>query len=70
MVRVADPNVEDVLPQLIYTAYDGSGFVRCCREALSDAPADSARRRTFAQQSSWAGRAGQVSGILEATGLF
>ena len=70
VVRVADPNVEDVLPQLIHTAYDGAGFVRSCREALSDAPADSARRRAFAQQSAWAGRAGQVAGILEATGLF
>ena len=70
VVRVADPKVEDVLPQLIHTAYDGSGFVRCCREALADAPVDAARRRDFAQQSAWAGRAEQVSGILEATGLF
>ena len=70
VVRVADPKVEDALPQLIHTAYDGEGFLRACREALSDAPAAAGRRQAFAQQSAWAGRAAQVSAIFEATGLF
>lgn len=70
VVNVADPTVDDVLPQLIQTAYDGAGFLKACRDVLSDAPAASARRQAFAQQSSWAGRAAQVSTIFEATGLF
>ena len=69
-VTVADPEVEDTFPQLIHTAYVGAGFVRACREALSDAPASTTRRQAFAQQSSWAGRAAQVSSIFQGTGLF
>lgn len=70
VVAVTDPAVPDPIPQLIRSAYDGPGFLRCCRETLGEGPAAISRRQAFAQQSSWANRAAQVSGILEATGLF
>lgn len=70
VVAVADPNVPDPYPQLIRSAYDGAGFLRCCREALEEEPSGNVRRQAFAQQSSWANRADQVASILEATGLF
>lgn len=70
VVAVTDPHVPDPLPQLISSAYDGPGFLQRCREALALDPAASARRRAFAQQSSWAGRAAQVAAIFEGTGLF
>ena len=70
VVAVTDPHVPDPLPQLISSAYDGPGFLQRCREALADAPASSAQRRAFAQQSSWANRADQVATIFEGTGLF
>ena len=70
VVAVTDPAVPDLLPQLVRCAYDGTGFLRACRDALEEGPSAIARRQAFAQQSSWGNRAAQVSNILEATGLF
>ena len=70
VVAVTDPNVPDPLPQLISSAYDGPGFLLRCKEALAADPTANARRRAYAQQSSWANRADQVASIFEGTGLF
>ena len=60
----------DNTPELAAAAYDGPGFLRRCKSAFGEDPSFPRRRRELARQSSWAGRAAQVSGILEATGLF
>ena len=70
IVTVVDPSVPDAIPELVRTAYDGPGFLRQCKAALGEDTSLSRRRRTLAQESSWTGRAAQVSGILDATGLF
>lgn len=70
VVTVVDPSVQETIPELILTAYDGPGFLRRCKSALGEAPSLPRRRRELARQSSWTGRAAQVSNILEATGLF
>lgn len=67
---MVDPSVPDAIPELVRTAYDGPGFLRQCKAALGEDTSLSRRRRTLAQESSWTGRAAQVSGILDATGLF
>ena len=70
IVTVVDPSVQDTIPALVSTAYDGPGFLRRCKSAFGEDPALPRRRRELARQSSWANRAAQVSNILEATGLF
>lgn len=70
IVTVVDPRVPDAIPELVATAYDGPGFLRRCKSAFGEDPSLPRRRRAMARQSSWAGRAAQVSGILEAAGLF
>ena len=70
IVTVVDPSVPDAIPELVSTAYDGSGFLRRCKAAFGEDPSLPRRRREMARQSSWANRAHQVSNILEATGLF
>ena len=70
VVTVVDPHVPDAIPELVSTAYDGPGFLRRCKAAFGEDPSLPRRRRAMAQQSSWANRAAQVSGILEAAGLF
>lgn len=70
IVTVVDPSVQDTIPELVSTAYDGPGFLRRCKSAFGEDPALPRRRRELARQSSWANRAAQVSNILEATGLF
>ena len=70
IVTVVDPSVEETIPELVSTAYDGPGLLRRCKSALAEDPSLPRRRRELAGQSSWTGRAAQVSNILEATGLF
>lgn len=70
IVAVVDPDVPDLIPELVDTAYDGPGFLRRCKAAFGEDPSLPRRRRALARDSSWAGRAAQVSDILEATGLF
>lgn len=70
IVTVVDPSAPDAIPELVSTAYDGPGFLRQCKAAFREDPSLPRRRREMARQSSWANRAAQVSGILEATGLF
>ena len=70
VVTVVDPSVQETIPELAAAAYDGPGFLRRCKSAFGEDPSFPRRRRELARQSSWAGRAAQVSGILEATGLF
>ena len=70
IVTVVDPSVQDTIPELVSTAYDGPGFLRRCKSAFGEDPALPRRRRELARQSSWANRAAQVSTILEAAGLF
>ena len=70
IVAVVDPDVPDLIPELVDTAYDGPGFLRRCKAAFGEDPSLPRRRRELARQSSWANRAAQVSDILEATGLF
>ena len=70
IVAVVDPDVPDLIPELVDTAYDGPGFLRRCKAAFGEDPSLPRRRRALARDSSWANRAAQVSDILEATGLF
>ncbi len=70
IVTVVDPDVEDTIPELVATAYDGPGFLRRCKAAFGEDPSLPRRRREMAGQCSWANRAAQVAAILEATGLF
>lgn len=71
IVMMAEPEQVEPFPAVIYTAYDSAGFLRRCRRALEEEPGPvSARRREYAQLSSWANRAAEVTRILEATGLF
>ncbi len=70
VVTVVDPSVQETIPELVFTAYDGPGLLRRCKSALAEDPSLPRRRRELARQSSWTGRAAQVSNILEATGLF
>ena len=70
IVTVVDPDVLETIPDLVSTAYDGQGFLRRCKAALREDPSLPRRRRTLAKDSSWAGRAAQVSNILEVAGLF
>ncbi len=70
VVTVVDPSVQETIPELVSTAYDGPGLLRRCKSALAEDPSLPRRRRELARQSSWTGRAAQVSNILEATGLF
>lgn len=70
VVTVVDPSVQETIPELVSTAYDGPGLLRRCKSALAEDPSLPRRRRELARQSSWTGRAAQVCNILEATGLF
>lgn len=70
IVTVVDPDVLETIPDLVSTAYDGPGFLRRCKAAFGEDPGLPRRRRAMAQDSSWTGRAAQVSGILEVAGLF
>ncbi len=70
IVAVVDPAVPELIPELVDTAYDGPGFLRRCKAAFNEDPSLPRRRRELARNSSWTGRAAQVSGILQATGLF
>ena len=70
VVAVAAPDVPEPFPELVYTAYDGPGFLRRCRAALSEDPALPRQRREHAAKCSWSCRAAQVSAILEDAGLF
>lgn len=70
IVTVVDPDVLETIPELVSTAYDGQGFLRRCKAAFGEDPGLPRRRRALARDSSWTGRAAQVSGILEVAGLF
>lgn len=70
VVTVVDPGIDDPIPELVYTAYDGPGFLKRCRAAFGEDPSLPRRRRELAEQSSWRERAAQVSEILETAGLF
>lgn len=70
IVMMAQPDFAEPFPEMIYTAYDHTGFLRRCRKALEEDAALPARRRACAGQCAWAVRAGEVARILESTGLF
>lgn len=71
IVAMIDSNQVEVFPDVIYTAYDASGFLRRCQRALEEESSLAApRRQNYACQASWAGRARVVMEILEHTGLF
>ena len=71
IVTMAAPDAPEPFPELVYTAYDGTGFLRRCQAALKeDSAALAPRRRELAAQAAWSLRAAEVERILEATGLF
>ena len=71
IVMMMVPDQPEPFPDVIYTAYDNTGFLRRCRAALEEAPAPApAQRREYARQASWVNRAAEVNRILESTGLF
>ena len=71
IVMMEEPEQVEPFPDVIYTAYDGTGFLRRCRKAvLEDSQIAGPRRLEYARQASWASRAAEVNRILENTGLF
>ena len=71
IVMMEEPDQVEPFPDVIYTAYDGTGFLRRCRKALAEDPRLAGpRRQEYARQAAWANRAAEVSRILESTGLF
>lgn len=71
IVTMIDSDQVEPFPDVVYTAYDSSGFIRRCRRALEEESSLAApRRQEYARQASWAGRAHTVMEILEHTGLF
>lgn len=70
IVSMIEPEQVEVFPDVIYTAYDSNGFLRRCRSALEENGDHTANRRLeYARRSSWTLRAGEISRILEDTGL-
>ena len=70
IVMMAQPDYAEPFPDVIYTAYDHTGFLRRCRKALEEDSAIAQNRRACADRCSWAVRAEEVTRILESTGLF
>ncbi len=70
IVMMAQPDYEEPFPDVIYTAYDHTGFLRRCRKALEEDDAVVRKRKACADQCAWAVRAEEVARILESTGLF
>lgn len=70
IVMMAEPDYVEPFPDIIYTAYDHTGFLRRCRKALEEDSSISQKRRACADQCAWTVRAAEVARILEATGLF
>ncbi len=71
IVMMEEPEQVEPFPDVIYTAYDGAGFLRRCRKALEeDSQLTAPRRQEYARQAAWANRAAEVNRILESTGLF
>lgn len=71
IVLMTEPDMTEPFPDVIYTAYDATGFRRRCRRAMEEAPGPAAqRRREYAAQAAWALRADEISRILESIGLF
>ena len=71
IVLMAEPDMVEPFPDVIYTAYGAVGFLRRCRRAMEELPSPvTQRRKDYADQSAWALRAADISRILESTGLF
>lgn len=67
IVLMAEPSLPDPFPDIIYSAYDGRGFLRACQEALAEQdPSKGTRRLACARDASWSTRAQMVAKILEA----
>ena len=71
IVMMAEPDYTEPFPDVIYTAYDHTGFLRRCRKALEgESPERAEQRKACANQCAWAVRAAEITRILESTGLF
>ena len=70
IILMREPDQPDPFPDVIYTAYDSTGFLRRCRQALGEDGSLAPARLEYARQASWANRAAEVNRILEGTGLF
>ena len=70
IVMMAQPDYAEPFPDVIYTAYDHTGFLRRCRKALEEDSSVVRARRACADRCAWAVRAEEVTRILESTGLF
>ena len=70
IVMMAQPDYVEPFPDVIYTAYDHTGFLRRCKKALEEDASVVHNRRACAGQCAWAVRADEVTRILESTGLF
>ena len=71
IVMMAEPDFVEPYPDVIYTAFDSTGFLRRCRKALSENTEElSPLRKAYAEQAAWSARAAEIERILESTGLF
>ncbi len=65
VISMVDTEQPDPFPDVIYTAYDPAGFLRCCQAALEEDDPDVRRRRlAYARNASWSCRAREVDRIL------
>jgi len=65
VVAMVEPRLPDPFPDVIYTAYDGRGFLRACQDALREQGGEKREKRlTYARDASWSGRAREVDRIL------
>lgn len=70
-VAVLDPEQVEPFPDMVYAAFDETGFVRRCEKALEE-PAGfvSARRIEHASSAAWTNRASEVARILCDAGIL
>ena len=71
IVMMAHPDYIEPYPDVIYTAYDSTGFLRRCLKAIEEQSDELPRlRKAYAAQSSWSNKAAEIENIFIATGLW
>lgn len=71
IVMMAEPDYQEPYPDVIYTAYDSTGFLRRCQKAIEESSEELYhQRKLYAEQSSWSNRVAEIERILGSTGLL
>ena len=71
VVLMIVPDQVEPFPDVVYTATDAPSFLRRCQHALAEDPTWVAgRRRAYAEDAQWSGRAEEIQHILETAALF